>query len=76
MLTPDEVANHALNLDESARLRLAERLLMSLDAPSAEQACQQAWRNEAQARLAEVESGQSTLLNGPATLAHMRQNFL
>ncbi len=48
----------ALNLDIQARARLAGKLLMSLDEPSASE-IEQLWLNEAEKRLEEYRSGNS-----------------
>lgn len=47
-----------LNLDIQARARLAGKLLMSLDEPSASEV-EQLWLNEAERRLEEYRSGNS-----------------
>lgn len=56
IMTFDELVAAALNLEPARRLRLAQRLLASLDtSPSFENA--QAWAEEAQRRAEQVAAG-------------------
>ena len=55
-MTIDQLETEVLKLPPRDRARLAQRLLASLDA---DQATEQAWYDEAERRLAELESGDS-----------------
>ena len=62
-MTFDELVTAALKLEPAARMRLAERLLASLDTPLSGEN-EQAWAQEAQGRAEQVAAG--TLLSRPA----------
>ena len=53
-MSVDELEHEALKLSHHERARLAERLLSSLDEDSE---VEQAWRDETERRLADLESG-------------------
>ncbi len=55
-MTIDQIESEVLKLPEQDRARLVQRLLASLDADHARD---QAWYDEAERRLAELESGDS-----------------
>ena len=53
---PREIESEALQLPPKERARLAQRLLASLD-PASDRDAEQAWLQEAERRLDELESG-------------------
>ena len=53
---PREIELEALQLPPKERARLAQRLLASLD-PESDRDAEQAWLEEAESRLAELETG-------------------
>lgn len=55
-MTKKKIEAEALNLDIQTRARLAGKLLMSLDEPSASEV-EQLWLNEAERRLEEYRAG-------------------
>lgn len=61
-----------LQLPPSQRAHLVERLIASLDVdPEVEEA----WAIEVERRLADIESGATTLLPGSETLAKLKAEF-
>jgi len=66
------VEAQALELEPSDRARLINRLISSLDIdPEVEDA----WAAEVERRHAEIESGRSSWLAGPETLAKLKREF-
>ena len=66
------VEAQALQLEPSDRARLINRLISSLDIdPEVEDA----WAAEVERRHADIESGNSSWLSGPDTLAKLRREF-
>ena len=66
------VEAQALELEPSDRARLINRLISSLDIdPEVEDA----WAAEVERRHAAIESGRSTWLSGPETLAKLKREF-
>jgi putative addiction module component (TIGR02574 family) len=55
-LTVKKIEHEALNLDIQARAKLAGKLLLSLDEPTASEV-ERLWLDEAERRLAEYRSG-------------------
>lgn len=55
-ITMKKIESEALNLDIQARARLAGKLLMSLDEPSASEV-ERLWLDEAERRLEEYRAG-------------------
>jgi len=66
------VEAQALQLEPSDRARLINRLISSLDVdPEVEDA----WAAEVERRHADIESGNSSWLQGPDALAKLRREF-
>lgn len=55
-MSAEKIESEALNLDIQSRAKLAGKLLMSLDAPSASEV-ERLWLDEAERRLAEYRTG-------------------
>jgi len=55
-MTVEKIESEALNLDIQARAKLAGKLLLSLDEPSASEV-ERLWLDEAEKRLAEYRAG-------------------
>ena len=71
MIAPlDDVTARALSLPIDERARLAERLLVSLDAD--QEAVDAAWRTEVRRRMAEIADGTVTLRPGAEVMVAAR----
>jgi putative addiction module component (TIGR02574 family) len=68
------IFDQALALPAEQRLRLVDALLSSLNAPISQEA-EQAWREEAERRVAEVEMGKAELIEGEAAFARLRVKY-
>ena len=55
-MKPEQIENEALSLSEAQRAELAEKLLLSLDAPSEDEIAQD-WVDEAGRRAKELDDG-------------------
>jgi putative addiction module component (TIGR02574 family) len=62
----------AMQLSAAERARLVERLIASLDS---DPAVEEAWAAEVERRIAEVESGEVSLLPGTVALAGLKSEF-
>lgn len=69
--TADRVIDEALSLPADARLLLVERVLASLNVPMAEEV-ERLWAEEAERRIAEIESGEAKLGPGEEVFARLR----
>ncbi|WP_058553656.1 addiction module protein [Thiohalocapsa sp. ML1] len=64
----------ALALPEGERLRLVDTLLESLH-PDADPQVDAAWRDEAERRLARLDAGECTLVDGEAAFRRLRAKY-
>ena len=69
--TLEKVRTEALGLSESERAELAHNLVASLDGP-AESDAEKAWDAEIVRRLAEIDSGTASLIDGEEFRRRMR----
>lgn len=67
-----ELECRVLELAPADRLRLLERLLLSVDE---DESIENAWLDEANARLAALERGEARTVDGPTALAALRARF-
>jgi len=67
------IEKEALQLTESERAVLADRLLESLSATPAE--IREAWVRESEARLQAFREGKVTAVDGPQAMAQLRSRF-
>jgi putative addiction module component (TIGR02574 family) len=70
--TVEALEAEAMNLPVAERVRLVEKLIVSLDA---EPDVEAAWAAEVERRHAEIESGAVALLPGADTLARLKAEF-
>ena len=68
----EQLENEVLKLGVDARARLAERLLLSLDAPSEEENLQ-LWISEAEIRLRDLRSGRAKEISADEAFNHARR---
>ncbi len=68
----DVIEAQALSLPQADRSRLVDRLLASL---GHDQEWEDAWADEADQREARIQTGQGQWVNGPETLAHIRESL-
>lgn len=71
---PEEIESAALQLQRSARARLAERLIASLDVED-EDEVESAWDAEIERRVREVDSGEVALIPGEQVMKEMRSRL-
>lgn len=69
-----ELEKQATELSPEERARFALTLIQSLD-PADEGDIEEAWRVEAERRLAEIESGSARLIPGDQVLANLRRRL-
>lgn len=65
----DEIESAALRLPRAERARLAARLIASLDEDSE---IEQAWADELERRVREVDAGEVELIRGEQVMAEIR----
>jgi putative addiction module component (TIGR02574 family) len=70
----EDIAEEALALPSEARALLADRLVESLD-PAEDGYIHNLWTAEADRRLQELRSGQTTGISGEDAFARLRQKF-
>jgi putative addiction module component (TIGR02574 family) len=70
----EDIAEEALALPSEARALLADRLVESLD-PAEDGYIHNLWAAEADRRLQELRSGQTTGISGEDAFARLRQKF-
>lgn len=70
-----KLADDALSLSDNDRAELADVLLLSLRPPGAEE-IDQAWAEEAERRVKEIDSGEVELLDGEKVLQEARARLL
>ena len=67
----DRVTDEARSLPTDARLGLVEKLLTSLNPPTADQ-IDRLWAEEAERRVAQIDAGEAKLLSGQAVFEGIR----
>lgn len=68
------VLEEALKLTANERAEVAEQLIASLDeAPDTD--VEQAWQEEIQKRLAQIERGEGTLVDSETVFAELRKKY-
>ena len=67
----DRVTDEARSLPTDARLGLVEKLLTSLNPPTAEE-IDLLWAEEAERRVAQIDAGDAKLLSGQAVFERIR----
>jgi putative addiction module component (TIGR02574 family) len=70
----EDIAEEAMALPSEARALLADRLVESLD-PAEDGYIHNLWAAEADRRLQELRSGQTTGISGEDAFARLRQKF-
>jgi putative addiction module component (TIGR02574 family) len=70
----DKVFDEALALPADARVSLVEKLLTSLNLPSATEIDRQ-WAKEAERRVAQIDSGKVQLIPGEQVFAKIRNKY-
>ena len=73
MEVADEILGNALRQPETARARIAEALIASLDAP-ADREIERAWQHEINKRLGEIDSGAVRCVPWEAVRDRLYQN--
>ena len=73
MLKTDELLNEAISLPVELRVQLAEALLRSLNPTQAR--IDELWAQEAEKRVAEVETGKVRLIPGNQVFADLRKRL-
>ncbi|MEJ2327386.1 MAG: addiction module protein [Chromatiaceae bacterium] len=68
------VLEQALALPAEQRLRLVDALLSSLNAPTSPEV-ERAWREEAERRVGEIETGRVRLIEGEEAFARLRAKY-
>jgi putative addiction module component (TIGR02574 family) len=71
---PREIESKALQLPPTERARLAQRLISSLD-PESDRDAEQAWLEEAERRLDELESGKVAGIPAEQVLEKIRSTL-
>jgi putative addiction module component (TIGR02574 family) len=74
-MTPvfDEIVNAALALPIEERAKLAKQILVSLETSQAQ--IDEAWRDEIERRIREIDQGEVELLPGEEVLKELRTKF-
>lgn len=72
--TVDKICNEALFLPADARIGLIERLLNSLNLPT-QADIDHLWAEEAERRVAEINSGDIKLISGEQVFENIRRKY-
>lgn len=72
MRTADSVLHDALALDLSSREWLIRRLIESLDDSPAEADAEEAWAEVIERRVADLDAGRATVIDGKQAIAQAR----
>ena len=72
--TFEEILSAALELPPETRAMLAEYLLLSLDGPNQKQ-IDDAWAEEAERRMREIEEGKVEAIDGELVMQRLRARF-
>jgi putative addiction module component (TIGR02574 family) len=70
----DNVINDVLSLPADARLRLVEKLLLSLNLPTRRDIDKQ-WADEAERRVRQIDNHEVALIPGEKVFAKIRQRY-
>jgi len=70
----DEILRAALSLPPGARAMLADHLLSSLDGPN-QKAIDDAWAEEAERRMREIDEGKVEAIDGELVMRRLRSRF-
>ncbi len=70
-LAMDRVIDEALSLPADVRVKLAEKLLASLN-PHVDEEIDQLWANEAERRVAQIDAGEAKLVPGEQVFKRIR----
>jgi putative addiction module component (TIGR02574 family) len=71
----EEILKEALQLPEDDRERIADSLLLSVQAGLGEP-IEQAWIDEANRRMVEIDEGRTQLVPGDQVMSHLRARFV
>ena len=69
-----QVIDDALSLPVEARVRLVDRLLESLNLPTRTEV-EEAWAEEVEHRISQVEKGEAELIPGEEVFARLRRQY-
>jgi putative addiction module component (TIGR02574 family) len=72
--TFEEILSAALELPPETRAMLAEQLLLSLDASNQKQ-IDDAWAEEAERRMREIDEGKVELIDGELVMERLRERL-
>jgi putative addiction module component (TIGR02574 family) len=72
--TFEEILTAALELPPEKRAMLTDRLLVSLDPPD-QKAIDDAWAEEAERRMAEIDEGKVETIDGELVMQKLRSRF-
>ena len=71
----NDIYQKALAMEPAERAELAHRLLLSLESGERDPDWKEAWREEIERRLEEIDRGEVELLDGDEVMARLRKSL-